>query len=267
MPQYFHWFSTDGYGNLSSGRYAQLLSTIVNGGKLAGSVRRSDTDLYEASERDPFGFSNPYRMRMMSLFGVKYVLETKKGILKDTQSTEVRFPEKIFSLVWEDDTWRIWQYKPALPRVMFVRSYIVRNDAQQIIDALYDPSLNLATTVVLEHEPNVRSLSRADISVSTASAVITSYSANTVTISTSSQVDGFAVLSDTYYPGWTAAVDGRPAEVYRADFTIRAVAVPYGTHTVIFTYRPVTFIIGIVLTLVGILLTVSACGAVSGKTK
>lgn len=267
FPQYFHWFSTDGYGNLSSGRYAQLLSTVVNGGKLGGPIRRSDTDLYEASEWDPFGSANPYRLRMMSLFGVKYVLEAKKGELKDKISTEARFPSSEFTLVWEDAAWRIWHYTNAIPRVTFATQYLVRKDPQKLVDTLYDSSVNLANTVVLEREPVMTSLPQAGTSVSTGSAAITSYGANTVIISTSSPVDGFAVLSDTYYPGWIATVDEKPTDVYRADFTIRAVAVPSGTHTVIFTYRPATFIIGIVLTLVGILLTVSGSYRIADKTQ
>jgi hypothetical protein len=267
LPQYFRWFSTDGYGNLSSNRYAQLLSTIVNGGKLGGPIRRSDTDLYEVSERDPLGSANPYRLRMMSLFGVKYILEAKKGELKDKIPTEARFPHPQFTLVWEDPVWRIWKYTDVLPRAVFATAYLVRRDPQQLVDTVYDPSVNLANTVVLEQDPAVPSQSAGGTSVSTGSAVITSYGLNTVTISTSSPSDGFAVLSDTYYPGWTAEVDGKTAEIYRADFTIRAVPVPKGTHTVIFMYKPVTFNIGVLLTLMGILLTVGVSYSIAKKTE
>jgi hypothetical protein len=262
LPQYFRWFSTDGYGNLSSDRYGQLLSTIVNNGKLGGQIRRSDTDLYETSEWDRFGSVNPYRLRMMSLFGVKYVLEAKKGDLKDKISTEVRFPSPEFALAWEDPSWRIWQYNKANPRVVFVTQYLVRNRPQELVDTLYDPSVDLVSTVVLEREPDMKPSSGAD-----ASAVITSYGLNTVTISTDSSRDGFVVLSDTYYPGWIAAVDGKPAEIYRANYTIRAVPVPKGTHIVTFIYKPVSFIIGSVLTLIGILLTVGVSYRIANKAE
>jgi hypothetical protein len=204
---------------------------------------------------------------MMLLFGVKYVLEAKKGELKNKLTTEIRFPPSEFILVWEDTSWRIWKYTNALPRAVFATAYLVREDAQQIVDTLYDPSVNLATTVVLEQEPKIVPFSKTDTSPSTASATITSYGLNTVTVSTSSPADGFVVLSDTYYPGWTAAIDGTPANVYRADFTIRAVAVPKGTHTVIFTYKPVTFIIGVVLTLIGILFVVGMSYRIAKKTE
>ncbi len=172
LPQYFRWYSTDGYGNLSSDRYAQLLSTINNGGKLGGLIRRSDTDLYGMSERDSFGTANPYRLRMMSLFGVKYILEAKKGELKDKLTAEVRFPPTQFTLIWEDNVWRIWKYKNVLPRVVFATRYVVRKEPQELIDTLYDPGVDLASTVVLEQEPRVVPLFTTDASLSTASAAI-----------------------------------------------------------------------------------------------
>lgn len=50
--------------------------------------------------------------------------------------------------------------------------------------------------------------------------------------------DGYLVLSQTYYPGWTATVDGRPAPTVRADFAFTAVPVPAGEHIVDLRYRP-----------------------------
>lgn len=252
FPEYFHWFSTDGYSNLSSGRYAELLTTIVNKGKLGGIIRRSDTDLNEVSETDPLGSSNPYRLRMMSLLGVKYVLEAKVGLFKDKQLTEKRFPTQLFTLAWENETWRIWRYTSALPRVIFTPSYIVRAGAQQIIDALYDPSVRLDETVVLETAPPLTPAQYSGDHPLTAA--ITKYDLNTVTISTDSPVAGIVLLTDNYYPGWSATVDGKSTNVYRADYSLRAVIAPVGKHTVIFRYMPTTFVVGSILAGIGVLL-------------
>lgn len=246
LPQYFGWFSSDGYGNLSSRRYAELISTIVNDGKLGGLIRRSDTDIYEISERDSM-ISNPYRLRMMSLLGIKYTLETKQGEGKKYLSSADRFPDSLFAVVWENEKWRIWEYKDALPRAILATNYLVKKDPQEIVDVLYSPEVDLKHTVILEEDPGVVKFQ------ATGSATIVSYELNSVTLRTDSAGDGFLVLTDNYHPGWHATVDGKNSKIYRADYSFKSVFVPKGNHIVTFQYLPQSFIIGIVVTVVGII--------------
>jgi hypothetical protein len=65
---------------------------------------------------------------------------------------------------------------------------------------------------------------------------------------------GLLVLADTWYPGWTARIDGRPAPILRADHAFRAVALPAGDHEVVFVYTPTWLVPGILLTLAGAVL-------------
>ena len=252
IPQYYSWFSTDGYGNLSPNRYAQLLATVASGGRLSGVTRRSDTDIYEASERDSMA-SNPYRLRMMSLLGVRYVLESKKIDFIGKKKTDERFPPSLFTSVWEDDSWRIWQFKQALPRVIFAGHVLIRNEDQQIVDALFDPAVDLGSTAVLEKDPGVV---LPETPGATGSAHIISYSLNSVTIRSRSDSDGFVVLTDNYYPGWNVTVDGKHGVVERADYTFKAVFVPRGEHNIVFYYLPQSVIIGGGMSIAGIITSV-----------
>ena len=61
------------------------------------------------------------------------------------------------------------------------------------------------------------------------------------------------VLSDTFYPGWKAAVDGRSTRIYEVDGYMRGVLVPSGAHTVALRYRPLGVYAGAALTLLGLL--------------
>lgn len=64
-------------------------------------------------------------------------------------------------------------------------------------------------------------------------------------------------MSDLYYPGWRAFIDGRECPIMRADYLFRAVPVAAGTHHLRFEYQPMSFWAGLlcfVITLIGILL-------------
>jgi len=58
---------------------------------------------------------------------------------------------------------------------------------------------------------------------------------------------GILVLADLWYPGWRATVDGQPRPILRADGWLRAVTLSPGSHRVEFSYRPVSFYAGSVI--------------------
>jgi uncharacterized membrane protein YfhO len=61
------------------------------------------------------------------------------------------------------------------------------------------------------------------------------------------------VLSDTFFPGWRARVDGQPAEIFQVNAAMRGVLVPKGTHSVTMRYRPASVYLGAALSLLGVL--------------
>jgi hypothetical protein len=83
--------------------------------------------------------------------------------------------------------------------------------------------------------------------------LVTNYGSSNVTISADMSCDGMVVLSDTYYPGWYASVDGQPAQIYEVDLALRGVPVPQGAHVIRFRYRPRSVYWGAGLTLAGVL--------------
>jgi hypothetical protein len=64
----------------------------------------------------------------------------------------------------------------------------------------------------------------------------------------------YLVLADTFDPGWSATLDGRPAVIRPAYVAFRAVALEPGAHTVSFTYRPAGFTLGLTISIGGIAL-------------
>jgi hypothetical protein len=85
--------------------------------------------------------------------------------------------------------------------------------------------------------------------------------ARDVVIETAVPEDGFLLLADMYYPGWTARVDGRATPIYRANVSTRAIALPKGQHTVHFAYEPSAFFRGLKISLTALILLVVWLGA------
>ena len=75
---------------------------------------------------------------------------------------------------------------------------------------------------------------------STATVKLTGYEANRLTYEVNSQKGGVVVLSEIYYPGWTCTIDGKPVEIARANYVLRAVKVPAGKHEMVMTFDPQT---------------------------
>jgi hypothetical protein len=63
---------------------------------------------------------------------------------------------------------------------------------------------------------------------------------------------GLVVISDMDYPGWNLTVDGRPAEILRTNRAMRGVILPAGEHSLVFRYDPLSFRLGIALSLIGL---------------
>ena len=57
--------------------------------------------------------------------------------------------------------------------------------------------------------------------------------------------DALAVFSEIYYPkGWTATIDGAPAEILRVNFVLRGLEIPSGQHTIEFRFEPSAYYTG-----------------------
>jgi len=70
------------------------------------------------------------------------------------------------------------------------------------------------------------------------------YEPNRIAVKTQSDQPGYLVLSELFYPGWEATVDGKAAPILKADCILRAVVVDQGAHEVIFQYRPRSLMLG-----------------------
>lgn len=146
----------------------------------------------------------------------------------------------------------IYRNDAALGRAWIVpQAQVVGDSLAALADLAFDPR----QTALLEPEDASAALGKP---AAGQSSVTLQDSPNAVTIRAVSESGGFLVLADTFYPGWQAALDGKPVEVLRANYAFRAVVIPAGEHVVVFRYAPLSFRIGAVISLVTLLVTVGA---------
>lgn len=81
---------------------------------------------------------------------------------------------------------------------------------------------------------------------------IVEYKPERITIDVQASADGYVLLTDSWYPGWSARVDGREATIERSDYIFRAVRVSAGSHRVEFEYRPLSLYAGASLSLIAL---------------
>jgi hypothetical protein len=148
--------------------------------------------------------------------------------------------------VYKDERVRVDALPDPWPRAWLAHDYAVVREPAEMLKAL--DRLDYRNSVLLEAEPGCRV---GAATVKEAVPEIASCEPDRVVLKVEAASDALLVLSDLYYPGWRADVDGKPADILRANYLMRAVAVPAGRHTVSFVYEPASFRAGMAASLAG----------------
>lgn len=179
--------------------------------------------------------------RIASMLGVRYIVafDWPEGWKRDQ-----------LRLVYRDAHALIYENLEALPRAYVVGRVKVATD-DEAIAILSSPDFDPAAEIVVDRSPPVELTGNPSFS---GDAKIVSYSPNHVVIQATVEQDSMLFLSDAYYPGWRATVNGHDTPIYRANYAFRAVYLSAGEHRVEFIYDPITFKLGLGMTLTGCML-------------
>jgi len=130
----------------------------------------------------------------------------------------------------------------AMGNAWFVDDLKFVNSADEEMDALGTVDLRKVAVADKKYAPVLEKLqtgfkpSPAD---SASTIMLTDYDSDFVTYAIDAKKEELAVFSEVYYPkGWQVSIDGQPAEMIRANYTLRALPVPAGKHTVEFRFAP-----------------------------
>ncbi|MDI6804368.1 MAG: YfhO family protein [Bacteroidota bacterium] len=123
-----------------------------------------------------------------------------------------------------------------LPRAWFVYNYKVTNEDEKIKEFMTQPNFDPAQIVVIEEDIKLPPLQ--NISRDSWKADIISYKLNSISLDVSTREDGILVLSEIFYPGWKAYIDGTEQNILRANWNLRAVIVAKGQHKIEIRFEP-----------------------------
>lgn len=179
---------------------------------------------------------------LLPLFNVRYIVSTR--------SLDAPYLIQVYN-----GEVRIYEDRRARPRAWVAMGAEVVDNPGQTLRMLANPTFDPTAMVLLAtEEPGAAVPQRiqrvtAAPSLPGSARILRDAPLRVEIEATAGLSGGYLVLADTFFPGWRAQVDGAQAPIYRANHTMRAVAIGPGPHLVTFTYWPKPFWVGLVLSL------------------
>ena len=237
---YFNFQSTGGYDPLYIKRYGEF-SKSLSDGKLLDADRLG---AYLPKE-------GKYFSKTIDTMGIRYVLQKNSDTGKSWAFQFNNYPKDKFKLIYEDSNFQIFENLDALPKAYLVGDHIVETDSQKILNRMFDENFDLKKSVVLEKEPQIKA-GEGNIK----NVEIVKYSSNKILLNTESDTNSILIISDNFYPGWIARVNGENTEIIRANYTFRAVPIPAGKNNIEILYTPDSFRMGAVISFISVLIAI-----------
>jgi hypothetical protein len=157
------------------------------------------------------------------------------------------------SLQYQAADGRIYRNESALPRAFVVSRARCLGD-EQTLHLIRQRAVDFRREVLLAGCATAPLRSNGP---SNATVVIEHYAPHRVIIIAANDQPGYLVLTDTWFPGWTAHVDGRESPIERADYAFRAVRLEPGRHEVEFRYAPGSVRLGLALSVLALVAIVA----------
>ncbi len=182
------------------------------------------------------GYPNENALDMMN---ARYVIA--QGSIPGTQPV---FRGSQFSVLENPDP---------LPRALLIGEVEVISDPGETWARLQDPSFDPHVSAIL-HSSLTSAIEPIDSS-SVASVTMDRYGPREIAFTVQTDRPRLLLISEVYYPaGWRATIGGESTPIHRANYLLRAVGVPVGTHQVVLRYDPKSYTVGNWISIVSTLL-------------
>jgi len=192
----------------------------------------------------PPGSGNPLSLRAFStlywmipnrtapayrMLGVKYIV-VPKG--------QPPGGEGIWPVFVEDPAVDIHLHTGALPRAWLVYRTEVVGAQAEALPRILAPDFTPERVAVVEGGPRLEGEGRGRIA-------LLRVEPDRLELAVETDAPALLVLSEVFYPGWQAFLDGQPTPIYRTNFAFRGVWVPPGTHRLVLSFRPASLALGL----------------------
>jgi hypothetical protein len=188
---------------------------------------------------------SPRALQALGLLGVTDLLQNRRDP-----------PLRGLEVAYDGPDARVYRNPRELPRAFLVDRQVVApsaDAARDMVTAAGFPARNVAVT-----ERRIAGIPAGTAGSAAGSARISSYADERVVVHTDAGRRALLVLTDSWFPGWKASVDGRSVPIDRVDYLIRGVPVPAGSHRVEFSYQPASWRAGWIVSLLALIAIVTA---------
>jgi hypothetical protein len=185
-----------------------------------------------------FALPTARALRTLNMFSVR-------DVIQDPDVKPLKLPG--LSLAYDGPDARVYRNANALPRAFLVGGQVKVEGEDAQMGAVASGMVNLRRVAVTETQlPGLAS----DAPAGTAR--LTEYGRQSAVARVNATRSALLVLTDVYYPGWTAKIDGHDAPIERVDYLLRGVRVPAGFHRVEFEYAPASWRTGWIVSLLAL---------------
>ncbi len=214
----------------------QTFAEVLRGAATGSAKLQEALDVFTGDPVPPRG---TYNARLLNLSGVRFVVAPAG----DAAEIARWFGPDTRLVPWtQSGAVVVYENPDVLARTFFIPAGNARVAGSDCPRALATGVVDARQELLIE-APGAVQAERPSVSAATVN--LRSYAPSAVGVSVATDVAGYLVLTDAFYPGWKAYVDGGEQRILRADCFFRAVPVPPGTHVVRFSYAPSSFRAGV----------------------
>lgn len=212
-------------------------------------IRSASTGKFSEAERSvvKLGRDGQFTDRALDMLGVNLIFhpiaDTNQGWAYPVWKDKNRF-----SLVYQDDTFQLFRNNSALEKASLFYDYEVIQNDKRLVERFYENDFVFKETLLLATQPSIPLNNESK----KGTVKIVSYEPSSIAIDVNTDNPALLFLSDAYYPGWIARVDGKQVPILRANYSFRAIEVPTRRHNIMFAYQPLSFKLGIIIAFIGL---------------